>query len=353
MNRSTTIKALTATLLYCSLLTGCQSETNSSDVSTVSSTTASTSAAITSAAEIVSDETAQTEEITDDTDAEQTTAAHNIVTMESQSLGMTGISNARQLGGYITEDGMRIRDNILLRSGKLSDGTEEDILRLREVYNITEIIDLRTSAEISSAPDPDIDGVDNIQIKILDESNAEDSSNSAAVAIYANMGEDPAMAMLEMYRAGVLTDDMYTGTFDSEVSLAGYREFLDILLSHEEGALLWHCTGGKDRAGMAAVITLTLLGVDKETILRDFELTNAFNEAKINYMVAGATKHTDDQAELDGVAALVGVSRRLMEKVYELAESESGSMLEFLKDKLNITDEEITALRSKYLEPTT
>ena len=126
---------------------------------------------------------------------------------------------------------------------------------------------------------------------------------------------------------------------------------MDKLLAHEDGAFLWHCTGGKDRAGTAAVIALTLLGVDKETVLDDFELTNQFNAKSIEYMKSKAAELTDDQDEIDGVAMLTGVSRQLMENLFDRAESENGSMLEFLKAKLKITDDEIATLRSKYLEP--
>ena len=65
----------------------------------------------------------------------------------------------------------------------------------------------------------------------------------------------------------------------------------------------------------------------------------------------GSAELTDDQDEIEGVAMLTGVSRQLMENLFDRAESENGSMLEFLKAKLNITDDEIATLRSKYLEP--
>ncbi len=276
----------------------------------------------------------------------------NTVSVESQTLGLSGISNARQLGGYVTQDGMRVKQNILLRTGKLSDGTQEDLDMLRDQYAVTEIIDFRTTSEIDQAPDPTIGDAIYRQIHILDENADDTGNNKAIVGIYSKMATDPAGAMLEMYRMGALSEDMYTSMFESQTALDGYRAFVDALLAHDEsGALLWHCTGGKDRAGCAAMITLTLLGVDKETVLQDFALTNEFNREKIDYMVQGAAALTDDQTELDGVAALVGVSRPYMEKVYTLAEQESGTMLDFLKDKLHITDVEIQTLRAKYLEP--
>lgn len=55
-----------------------------------------------------------------------------------------------------------------------------------------------------------------------------------------------------------------------------YRQFFDILLSHQEndGAVLFHCTAGKDRTGMGAVYLLSALGVDGHTIRQDYLATN-------------------------------------------------------------------------------
>ncbi len=273
----------------------------------------------------------------------------NSVTVEGQTLGMEKLSNARQLGGYITEDGkMRVKNNILLRTAKLCDASEADIQKLKDTYHLTDIIDMRATLEIENNPDPEIEGANNTHIIIIDESgNAAASSSGVFTLTDGNYGE----YMLELYRSGGLDENIYTDMFSSEAGVAGFRKFVDMLLEHDDGSILWHCTSGKDRTGVGAVIILTLLGVDKETALEDFDLTNKFNAKTIAYMTSLASELTDDQTEIDGVAALAGVSRPFMEKLFDLAESENGSMLEFLKAKLNITDEEITTLRAKYLEP--
>lgn len=342
------IKKITAAVMCCILLAGCQSNGTSSESTSVtesvaSGTEATTTAVTTTSAETTSATEAPVEEIA------PAEAPVNTVTVESQALGMEKLGNARQLGGYLTTDGMRVKRDVLLRTAKLSGGSEADIQKLHDVYNVTEVIDLRTTDEIASAPDPDIEGAMNERVRILDESG--DDSAAAMTGVYSQNSDNPAASLLEMYRAGILSDTMYTSMFDNEVALKGYREFVDKLLAHEDGAILWHCTGGKDRAGTAAVIALTLLGVDKETALDDFELTNQFNAKSIEYMKSKAAEITDNQDEIDGVAMLTGVSRQLMENLFDRAESENGSMLEFLKAKLNITDDEITTLRSKYLEP--
>ena len=318
------IKKITAAVMCCVLLAGCQSNgtssesTSSAAESVASGTEAATTAVTTTSAETTSATEAPVEEIA------PAEAPVNTVTVESQTLGMEKLGNARQLGEYLTTDGMRVRRDVLLRTAKLAGGSEADIQKLHDVYNVTEVIDLRTTDEIASAPDPDIEGATNERVRILDESG--DDSAAAMTGVYSQNSDNPAASLLEMYRAGILSDTMYTSMFDNETAL-------------------------KDRAGTAAVIALTLLGVDKETVLDDFELTNQFNAKSIEYMKSKAAELTDDQDEIEGVAMLTGVSRQLMENLFDRAESENGSMLEFLKAKLNITDDEIATLRSKYLEP--
>lgn len=322
----------TAALLCVALLAGCNASGkggdslgNSSDDKTVSS---------------VSSQDKSSSEVSDNVPA-------NTVTVEGQTLGMEKLSNARQLGGYITTDGLKVKDNVLLRTGKLGDCTEADIEKLRDVYHVTDIIDMRATTEIKDNPDPDIEGAENTHVIIIDESG---NAAASSAGVFTGANGDYGKYMLELYRSGGLNENVYVDMFDSEAGIAGFRSFVDMLLNHDDGAILWHCTSGKDRTGVGAVIILTLLGVDKETALQDFELTNQFNAKTIAYMTSLASKLTDDQSEIDGVAALAGVSRPFMEKLFDKAEAENGSMLEFLKVKLNITDEEIAVLKSKYLE---
>ena len=63
-----------------------------------------------------------------------------------------GIENARQLGGLTREDGARIRQGVLLRTGMLEKATDEDIRRLEEL-GLAHIIDFRDIREVEEHPD--------------------------------------------------------------------------------------------------------------------------------------------------------------------------------------------------------
>lgn len=70
----------------------------------------------------------------------------------SQSLSLSGVGNARELGGYATEDGRTVKRGVLLRTAKLSNATEEDLQKLTEAYHLSVVIDFRGDMEIESSP---------------------------------------------------------------------------------------------------------------------------------------------------------------------------------------------------------
>lgn len=52
-----------------------------------------------------------------------------------------------------------------------------------------------------------------------------------------------------------------------------YKEFFSILSEKENAPLLFHCSAGKDRTGIAAALLLLALGVDRETVTEDYMLS--------------------------------------------------------------------------------
>ena len=281
-------------------------------------------------------------------------AAESDALAEKQSLHLEGVANARQLGGYVTEDGRRVRENALLRTGNLTDATEEDIKALSESYHVTAIVDFRSPMETTQDPDPEIGGAEYIAISLEDKDKQENAPATLAemASVEMQFSDEPGRAMIEMIRLGWRTPDpdMYITMITSEATDVGFRAFLDVLLAQDaDGVVLYHCRSGKDRTGTATMLLLTILGVDEETILDDFALTNVFLADEINAEVEQSANYTDDAEELDMVRVNAGVSRDFMARAFDYAEEQCGSMLEYIKQEYNVTDEEIELLRSLYL----
>lgn len=272
------------------------------------------------------------------------------VTKEAQALLVTGIENARQLGGYETADGRHVKRDVLLRTAKLSDAPPEELAALKDIYHLGVVVDFRTLAEREGAPDPEIDGVDNIVLDVLDE-GSRTGAGAAIAGIYENGGAEPAEVMLNIIRSGCVSERMYADMAFDPAAEKGFRDFFRILLENGgQKAVLWHCSGGKDRTGAAAVLLLLALGVNKETALRDFELTNEFLREKIAYMESRAAELTDDPEEIAWVKDLTGVNRKYMEKLLDTLEEKYGSQERYLTEGLGLDRAELEQLREMYLE---
>ena len=97
---------------------------------------------------------------------------HSETAVPAQSILLTGVGNARELGGYPVADGRTVKRGVLLRSAKLRAATDEDIRKLTEEYHLGVVLDLRGAGELENAPDAQIEGVTYRNIDILGEAAA-------------------------------------------------------------------------------------------------------------------------------------------------------------------------------------
>lgn len=265
-----------------------------------------------------------------------------------QSIGLTGIVNARELGGYISEDGRKVKRGVLLRTGALSGMTEADRTCLMEQYHLTDVIDFRTSFECAAAPDPVMDPVAYHPIRILDEQGSQTAGMAAAAT-----GEGfPLEKLVEYIKSGkVHPEDMYVDIVQSAASKEGYRKFFECLLEHKEGALLWHCSAGKDRTGLGAAFLLMILGVNRQTVLEDYSLTNVYFQDILKKMEIQLASFGLTEAEMEVMRAVAGgVNPAYLEKALDTIEEQYGSLEWYLEKELGITEEKRLKLQEMYLE---
>ena len=90
------------------------------------------------------------------------------MSLESQSLRMDLIPNARDLKGYVMQDGRRVKAGRLLRSGDLSKASDRDIQRLREEFHLAVDFDFRMEMEVSQSPDRPVEGAEYFFLPTLD-----------------------------------------------------------------------------------------------------------------------------------------------------------------------------------------
>ena len=128
-----------------------------------------------------------------------------------------------------------------------------------------------------------------------------------------------------------------------------YENFLRGLID-DDAPTLFHCTAGKDRAGFAAAISLIALGVSREDVIEDYMKTNAFTKDRIEEILGQIKLMSLYQTDTEILRPLIGVERVYIETAFKTAEEKYGSLENFIRDGLNISDEDIQKLRNNFLE---
>ena len=197
-----------------------------------------------------------------------------VVDLQSQQIGMSSVHNARQLGGYVIGD-KQIKKDLLLRTARLSALSAEDSTLLTDKYKVQCIYDFRSAGEIQTAPDVIPGNSRHLPLSISFSDNSDQAgykveSDAQMIQMLLENAEHPKIqAMCEV---------MYDMIFFEESSQVVYRQFFADLLTVDpnDGAVLWHCTQGKDRAGCASAMLLAALGADRDLIVADFTLSKHY-----------------------------------------------------------------------------
>lgn len=274
-----------------------------------------------------------------------------------QSVGIQNAVNVRHFGGYRTQDGNIVRMDKAIRSGTLMNISSADISVLQETYQLREIIDLRDEQEMAEKPAPNIPGVS--YTVLFDYTATYEESNEQQTAPETENKTDIVHGIPEFsnpYIQAALTlgdirevmKQAYRDLTLRQSSIDGYIQFFDILLAQEDGAVLWNCTNGKDRTGVLSALFLSALGVDRETISEDYLLTNMYLEEQAENAVASAMTETDDPKILETIRLMNGVDISYLDEMYQCIETEYGSMDEYLRNAIKLTDDDFIELRRLY-----
>ena len=267
------------------------------------------------------------------------------------SIGLTGVKNARELGGIPAAGGKKVRHGLLLRTGALYDATEEDRRILAQDYRLAWVADFRTLKEVNARPDPAFRGASFYHLLVLDENGG--GMSRAARSVAEQGRSDFAALLVEMARAGTFSDKSYCELLFTAWGMEAYRAFLDLALKNDgEHALLFHCTAGKDRTGIGAALLLSALGADREAVMEDFLLTNQYLAHELSLVEDYVRRSCPGGADalMPAIRATAGVDRRCLELMLEEIDQRFGSMDAFLSGPMGFNGRELERLRAIYLE---
>ena len=253
---------------------------------------------------------------------------------------LQSLPNTRDLGALMTKDGRHILPRKLLRSGSLYHVSLADQDMLLEDYKLSTVIDFRTEAEREQKPDTIMKGVEYYPIPVLDEETSGITQAGTLMDMLTKFDQVPDEFICKQYE-NLVRD---------EICIKQYANFLDVVLHQKKGAVLWHCSAGKDRVGIGTALLLYALGVPRKTIKEDFLKTNVYLDNEMQHMVRYLeTRMIVTPEIIDKVRLLYKVKGEYLDTAFRTIEKDYGSVDYFMRKALYMNPKTIEALRNKYL----
>lgn len=278
---------------------------------------------------------AQAADVKNPLSAQQDRIAH------SRTVALSGQRNFRDLGGYRTIDGRRqVRWGLLYRSGTLARLSDQDYAILAPL-GISTIVDFRTTAERTAEPTNWRAGEPEVLFKSYGT-----KGEAALMAVLTAPNAKPAdvrQAMIGFYRQ---MPEQYADQ---------YSEIFHHLVAYKS-PLLFHCTAGKDRTGLAAALILMTLGVSRTDAVADYVLTEKAGDFRATGTVAATSAANDPYAAMRAtqtelMAPLLRADPAYLDAALDQITKDYGSVQTFVSKRLGISNAEVAILRARLLEP--
>lgn len=257
---------------------------------------------------------------------------------------LEGQPNFRDLGGYKTSDGRTVKLGVVFRSGELPRLTNDDVAKLKQL-GVRTVVNFLTETEIKARGEDRLpDGVETVSLPIAG------GDDNLAVAILearqkADFSQVPVEINADIHRLAIRD------------ARKEYRTLLRAIADPANQPIVFHCSHGVHRTGTAAAILLSALGVPWETVRRDYLLSNDCRKKEIERRLAelrnqaaknrGVSPEDIDMTNADAFYILQG---DYIDASLDEAVKRYGSMENYIRDGLGISDHEVQRLRSALLE---
>ena len=255
-----------------------------------------------------------------------------------RKLPFTGAHNFRDLGGYKTEDGRRIKWGKIYRSDNLHSLTDEDVKYLSRL-NIKSVVDFRSDEERESEPDRLTPDMTQVLLPIKFQPKELDDETLKNLMKNLTFGTLDSSNLLTDFNIVIVKD------FADE-----YKKFFRHVIENNAEPIVFHCTAGKDRAGFASAMILTVLGVPRDKVIEDYLLTNTYVKDHVDSEMLEIELKTFFRADTDNLRKINLVEERYIQAAFDTIDSEWGGMDNYISTALSLTEEDILKLQNFYLE---
>lgn len=246
----------------------------------------------------------------------------------TREVKLEGAINFRDIGGYTTKSGKHVKTAVIYRSAALNTVTEKDVNKIAQL-GIKYDFDFRGPFEVKTAPDKI--PASTIRISLPAGSESIGDSNYTK-----NMGK-------------MMKSDSFLISFYTNLSpfKDRYAPLFDSLLNNTQASpILFHCTAGKDRTGIAAALILYALGVKDETIFEDYEATNYYRRNENAKAIAQMTKYygMDEKTATN----MMGAKKEYIQATFSTIRAQYGSVDSYLEKVMGLNSKKIKKLQAIY-----
>jgi len=256
------------------------------------------------------------------------------VSQRERLVALEGALNCRDLGGYTTSDGRVTRWGRVYRSDGLDQLTEADLDLIADL-GIRLVIDFRIDREVDLAPSrlPDHPELRRQRLPIGDEVAGQ--------------------TVIERIQSGDITSysaEQVAATYEAILEEAAHE--FGIAMTHAADPanhpMMFHCTAGKDRTGLMAMLLLGALGVSDEEIARDYELTTHYRSSK--RLVVLRPQLEAAGVDVEAVLPFLTAQAPVMAATIAALEARHGSIESYLTGPAALSGETLADLRAHLTE---
>jgi protein-tyrosine phosphatase len=251
---------------------------------------------------------------------------------------LESVANFRDIGGYLTGAGRRVRRGLVFRSGSLAHLSERDVVYLHQL-GLKLVCDLRGMEEVTEGPDrlPADPAPEYLHLPLT----VQENRRQRLQALILNP-KSIAPMMPEMYTKYMI---------DGNARL--YGGLLGRLAEPNNLPTLIHCTAGKDRTGIAVALLLLVLGVPDEVVVADYSLSNLYYATflELSQQLVRPVRWLGIHAE-DLWPIMVADPETMRTTIAHIREK-YGSVEDYLKDAGGLDEAAIARLKTYLLEANT
>ena len=258
---------------------------------------------------------------------------------------LQGQPNFRDIGGYLSSDGRKVKRGLVFRSGELPRLTEKDVQQL-EALDIKTVVNFLQQEEIDARGNDRLpENVREIHLPIITETDPGLPVMVLRARQTGDFTEVPVELNPEVHRLLIREANKE------------YASLIRELIKPDSKPLVFHCSHGVHRTGTAAAVLLSALGVPWETVREDYLLSNEFRKDEVEQRLVElqirAAETFDikpEQVDMTNIKAFYILQPEYIDASLEQAIKQYGSMNNYIREGLGITDNELVNLREQLLE---